>query len=179
VRNLSQGEQKADPHRALQPFGQVPTYEDGNLTLFESGAIVLHIAESCPALLPVAGAERAKAFTWMFAALNTVEPPVRILAEIDLVMTDEDEQRRRRPEAERRVRARFEELAGVLAGREYLGSAFGAADILMVTVLRIVAHAGLEEGLPALVEYRGRCEARPAFRQALAEQIATYDRHAS
>ncbi|WP_313440116.1 glutathione S-transferase family protein [Novosphingobium sp.] len=165
--------------RRYQPFGQMPVYQEDGLTLFESGAIVLHIAETDEALLPRDLAGRAETFTWMFAALNTVEPPVRTLAEIDFVMTDENERRRRRPEAEQRVRTRFAEVDAVLADREFLCARFSAADILMVTVLRIVAQAGLEADLPALVAYRARCEARPAFQRALQEQIATFDRHAA
>lgn len=176
---VDRAELGAPAFRCYQPFGQMPVYQEDDLTIFESGAIVLHIAETDEALLPRDRAERADVFTWMFAALNTVEPPVRILAEIDFVMTDEQERQQRRPEAERRVRTRFAEVDAALADREFLCASFSAADILMVTVLRIVAQAGLEEGLPALASYRARCEARPAFQRALQEQIATFDRHAA
>jgi glutathione S-transferase len=161
-------------YRAVQPFGQVPAIEDGNLTLFESGAIVLYVGERSDALLPADPAARAQVIQWMFAALNTIEVPIQQLAAIDLFHPDERWAKERRPAAVEFVRTRLATLASCLDGREHLVDAFTAADILMVSVLRILRHTDLLERDPVLVAYKQRCEARPAFRKALADQMATF-----
>src|SRR5262245_5525214 len=161
-------------YRAIQPFGQVPAIEDGNLRLFESGAIVLHVAERSDTLLPADPAVRAQAIQWIFAALNTIEIPIERLAEIDLFHPDERWAKERRPAAVEFVRRRLATLASCLDGREHLVGSFTAADILMVSVLRVLRHTDLLEEEPVLVAYKQRCEARPAFQKALADQMATF-----
>lgn len=172
-------EQKSAAYRKLQPFGQVPAYEEDGLTLFESGAIVMHIAERSTALLPAEPAARARARTWMFAALNSVEPHVQNLAAIDLFYPNEEWAKQRRPGAETAAKARLANLAEWLAGRDYLEQCFTAGDLLMTTVLRILRHTTLVADVPALEAYRLRCEARPAFQKALAAQMATFQANAS
>ena len=161
-------------YRAIQPFGQVPAIEDGYLRLFESGAIVLHVAERSDTLLPADPAVRAQAIQWIFAALNTIEIPIERLAEIDLFHPDERWAKERRPAAVEFVRRRLATLASCLDGREHLVGSFTAADILMVSVLRVLRHTDLLEEEPVLVAYKQRCEARPAFQKALADQMATF-----
>jgi glutathione S-transferase len=161
-------------YRAVQPFGQVPAIEDGNLTLFESGAIVLYVAERSDTLLPADPAVRAQVIQWMFAALNTIEIPIERLAEIDLFYPDERWAKERRPAAVEFVRRRLATLASCLDGRDHLIGSFTAADILMVSVLRVLRHTDLLEEEPVLVAYKQRCEARPAFQKALADQMATF-----
>jgi len=165
-------------YRAIQPFGQVPAIEDGDLTLFESGAIVLHIAERSDALLPVDPSARARVIQWMFAALNTIEVRTDSLAAIDLFHADDRWAKERRPAVVESVRARLATLASCLNGRDHLVGAFTAADILMVSVLRVLRHTDLLEEEPVLVAYKQRCEARPAFKKALADQMATFARAA-
>jgi glutathione S-transferase len=161
-------------YRAVQPFGQIPAIEDGDLTLFESGAIVLHLAERSASLLPRDAGSRARVIQWMFAALNTIEPPIQGLAEIDLFYPNERWAKERRPGAVEFVRRRLGVLASCLDGREHLVDGFSAADILMVSVLRILRHTEILEEYPALIAYKRRCEARPAFATALAEQMAVF-----
>jgi glutathione S-transferase len=160
-------------YRAIQPFGQVPAIEDGDLALFESGAIVLYIAERS-ALLPDDPPGRAQVIQWMFAALNTIEIPIQGLAEIDLFHADEMWAKERRPAVVESVRRRLGELASCLDGRDHLVESFSAADILMTSVLRILRHTDLLEEEPVLVAYKERCEARPAFKKALAAQMAAF-----
>jgi glutathione S-transferase len=167
-------ERASESYRALQPFGQVPAYEEDGLVLFESGAIVLHVAGRSEALLPSDPERRARVTTWMFAALNTVEPPIQSLAEIDLFHADEEWARLRRPAAVEAVQKRLATLSGWLDGRDYLEDRFTAADLLMTTVLRILRHTDLVARMPVLEAYRLRCEARPAFRKALADQMAAF-----
>ena len=162
-------------YRRVQPFGQIPAIEDGDLTLFESGAIVLYLAERSRALLPSDPPSRAQVTQWTFAALNTIEPPIQNLAAIDLFYASEGWAQERRPGAVEAVQRRLGELAGRLDGRQYLVGAFSAADILMTTVLRILRHTTLVEEQPALVAYKQRCEARPAFQKALADQMAVFE----
>jgi glutathione S-transferase len=163
-------------YRAIQPFGQVPAIEDGDLTLFESGAIVLHFAERSEKLLPRDPSDRARVIQWMFAALNTIEPCVQGLAEIDLFYGGERWAAERRPSVEQALRRRLAELAAQLDGPEYLADSFSAADILMTTVLRILRHTNLLEEEPILAAYKERCESRPAFARALAGQMAAFER---
>jgi glutathione S-transferase len=161
-------------YRAVQPFGQVPAIEDGALRLFESGAIVLYVAERSGNLLPAHAPDRALVHQWMFAALNTVEVPIQQLAEIDLFYPDERWAQERRPAAVQSVRTRLAALASCLDGRDYLVGSFSAADILMTSVLRILRHTDLLGGEPVLLAYKQRCESRPAFEKALADQMAVF-----
>lgn len=174
VRYLSQGEQKQPPHRARTPFGQVPTLEDGDLTLFESGAILLHLAGTCPGLFPADTKARARATEWMFAALNTVEPPIMDLSIVDIFEADKPWSKPRRPSVEKRVRERLGEVSAKLGDRDWFDGDFSAGDLLMVAVLRIIEHDPLLAEHPGLVAYVKRGTARPAFQRALAAQLAGF-----
>ncbi|HET7588273.1 MAG TPA: glutathione S-transferase family protein [Gammaproteobacteria bacterium] len=164
-------------YRALQPFAQVPVYEENGLVLFESGAIVLHIAERSEALMPADPDSRARITGWMFCALNTIEPPIMNLALVDFFHAGEEWAQLYRPAAIESIKSRLTELAARLDGRDYLEDRFSAADLLMTTVLRALRHTDLVAQIPALENYRLRCEARPAFQKALADQMATFARH--
>ncbi|MGA9582281.1 MAG: glutathione S-transferase family protein [Allosphingosinicella sp.] len=175
VKLLEDGEKDGAEYRAWQPFGQVPAYEENGLKLFESGAIALRIADRSENLLPGDPAARARAVEWMFAALNTIEPPIQNLAGIDLFHADEEWAKLRRPEAEAAVRKRLAELAAALGEGSYIdGTRFTVGDLMMATVLRILRHTGLvaEAGL---TNYLARCETRPAFQRALAGQMAAFE----
>jgi glutathione S-transferase len=164
-------------YNSIQPFGQVPAIDDGEFTLFESGAIVLHVAEQSEKLLPSDPSDRAHVIQWMFAALNSVEPRIQELAGIDLFYNGERWAQERRPGVVQAVQQRLAQLAARLDGREYLVESFSAADILMTTVLRILRHTKLVEEVPALAAYKERCEARPAFAKALAGQMSAFEGH--
>jgi glutathione S-transferase len=171
---LGDGDKDSAGYRAWQPFGQVPAYEENGLKLFESGAIVLRIAERSENLLPGDPAARARAIEWLFAALNTIEPPIANLAGIDLFAAGQEWAKLRRPDAEGAVRKRLTELAAALADKPFLdGPRFTAGDLMMATVLRILRHTALvaETGL---ADYLARCESRPAFQRALAGQMAAF-----
>lgn len=170
-------DQMSESYRGLQPFGQVPAYEEDGLVLFESGAIVLHVAERSDALMPSDPGARARSKTWMFAALNTVEPPIQNLGEI-LFHAEEEWAKLRRPAAVEAVKARLVHLSGWLYGRDYLEGRFTAADLLMTTVLRILRHTDLVAQIPVLEAYRLRCEARPAFQKAMADHMAPFAENA-
>jgi glutathione S-transferase len=175
VKLLGDGEKEGAEYRAWQPFGQVPAYEENGLKLFESGAIALRIAERSENLLPGDPAARARAVEWLFAALNTIEPPIQNLAGIDLFAADQEWAKLRRPEAEAYVRKRLAELAAALGDKAFLdGPRFTAGDLMMATVLRILRHTELvaEEGL---ADYLARCETRPAFHRALAGQMGAFE----
>ncbi|HEY8053106.1 MAG: glutathione S-transferase family protein [Steroidobacterales bacterium] len=174
ARLLESGEQTSPAYRALQPFGQVPAFEEDGLTLFESGSIVLHIGARSETLLPSDPRDRAHAITWVFAALNTIEVVVQQLASLDLFFADQDWARQQRPGVEKRVRLRLSELTARLADQQYLEGRFSAGDLVMTTVLRILRHTQLVEEYPALHAYQTRCEARPAFQLALAEQLGAF-----
>jgi glutathione S-transferase len=167
-------EQASAAYRALQPFGQVPVYREGDLTLFESGAIAHHIALQSPALMPHDPAARARTLTWMFAALNSVEPAVLALVEIDLFAGDAAWAKERRPAVVAKVERRFADLSVQLAGREYLLDRFSVADILMTSVLRFVRHTELVAAQPVLHAYLARCNARPAASKAVADHAASF-----
>ena len=167
-------DQGTPAYRALQPFGQVPAFEEDGLTLFESGAIVLHIAEKSTTLMPGDAAGRARATTWVVSALNTVEPPIANLAEIDLFPGDAAVKAARRPAVEQRVRLRLGEVAEVLGARDYLEDRFTAGDLMMTTVLRNLRQTDIVQSFPALAAYQARCEARPAFARALAAQLDVF-----
>jgi glutathione S-transferase len=174
VRLVSFKEMKEPAHRKLHPFGQIPTYEEGNLTLFESGGILLHIAEHHAGLLPKEPIARARAITWMFAALSTVEPPIVERSMAMIVERDKSWYADRMPMLEDRVRARLDELAAHLGNREWLDGAFSIADLLMVHVLRRLDGTGVLEKYPTLSAYIARGEARPAFKRAFAAQLAVF-----
>jgi len=168
-------EDRATPaYRALQPFGQVPAIETDELKLFESGAIVLHIAEKSEALMPSDANGRARTRAWIFAALNSVEPPIDKLAEIDLFHAAEAWALARRPMVLEMVNMRLMALEDWLDGRDYLEDRFTAGDLLMTTVLRVLRHTDIVSGRPALKAYQERCEARPAFRKALADHLRPF-----
>ena len=172
---LAQGEQKHPPHRARQPFGQVPTYQDGEVTLFESGAIVLHIADRFGRLLPADPAARARAIEWMFAALNTVEPPIMDLAFVTIFEAGQPWSKPRRPAVEQRIHERLKALSDRLGDDAWLDDeCFTGGDLLMVSVLRIVEGEGLVERYANLAAYMARGGARPAFQRALAGQLAGF-----
>ena len=162
-------------YRSVQPFGQIPAIEDGDLKLFESGAIVLYVGERSEKLLPSDPSVRSQVVQWCFTALNTIEMPVMELAAIDLFYPDQSWAKERRPGAVEFLSARLATLASQLDGREYLAGSFSAADILMTSVLRILRHTELVEEHPALVAYKKRCESRPAFEKALAGQMAAFE----
>lgn len=170
--------QKTAGYRAMQPFGQVPVLDDDGLVLFESGAIVLHIAEKSEALMPREGAGRARVAQNIIAALNSIEPFVQELAIIDLFHPGEEWTNERRPQAEADLRARLDDLAGWLGDKEYLDGRFTAGDIFMTHVLRILRHTDVLDDYPTLKAYKERNEARPAFQRALASQLAVFEAHA-
>jgi len=171
-------DQASDWYRALQPFGQVPAMEDGDLTLFESGSIVLHIAEKSEALLPKDEVGRKRVTTWIFAALNSIEPPVQELALIHLAYSDQEWAKGRKPMLEEWVKKRLSQLATVLDGKDWLEGQFTAGDLMMVTVLRMLKGTGLLDGEPVIKAYLERGEARPAFQRALAAQLAAFEKAA-
>jgi glutathione S-transferase len=171
---LDFGSNKSESYRKLQPFGQVPTYQEDGLVLFESGAVVLHVAERSTALLPSHAPARVRATSWMFAALNTVEPPIMSLVQLDLRFADDAAATGMREAVTDAVRDRLASVAEWLGDRDYLEDRFSAGDLLMVTVLRILRHTDLVTGMPTLAAYVARCEARPAFQRALAAQMAVF-----
>ena len=174
VRLVSFSQMKEPAHRALHPFGQIPTYEEGDLALFESGAIVFHIAERHAGLLPKDPNARARAIMWMFAALNTMEQP--ILDREAAVLTERDKPwyEARLPILEDRVHARLRDLSSRLGNANWLDGAFSAADLLMVTVLRRLSTSNLLQPYPNLPAYVARGETRPAFKRAFAAQLAVF-----
>jgi glutathione S-transferase len=179
TRLLDAEDQASKTYRALQPFGQVPAYEEDGLSLFESGAIVLHIAEKSEALMPRDDKGRLRTTTWMFAALNSIEPQIANLTGIDLFHAKEDWAKQRRPAVVQLAQTRLNALSDWLNGRDYLEDRFTAADLLMTTVLRIPRHCDLIAQMPVLENYRLRCEARPAFKRALAAQMADFSEAAA
>jgi len=166
---------KNAPHRARNPFGQIPTWEEGGLVLFESGAIVLHIAEGQPGLLPPDPTARARAIAWIFAAVDTVEPPIWDWDLARMVEGDKPWHAERRPMLEARIHQRLGELSHWLGARDWLEERFTAGDLMMVAVLRRLLGSGLLEAHPAVAAYVARGEARPAFQRAFAAQKAVFD----
>lgn len=171
VRYLSQGEQKSPEHRDRQPYGQVPTFEEDGLTLFESGAIVLHIAETRGGLLPSDSHARSRALEWAFAALNTVEPPIMDQAIATLFEADKPWSKPRLPAINDRIRERLKETADRLGDRQWYDGNFSVGDLLMVSVLRILDGDPLLAEQPTLAAYVARGTARPAFQRALQAQL--------
>ena len=176
VRLLSFAAMKEPAHIALQPFGQIPTYEEGGLALFETGAIVLHIAGRHAGLLPEDANARARAIAWMFAALNTVEPPIVEREAAGYAEGDKPWHRERMPMLDSRVHARLEALSRRLGAGEWLDGAFSAGDLLMVTVLRRLERTDLLDAHANLRPYIARAEARPAYRRAFDAQHAVFAR---
>jgi glutathione S-transferase len=174
VRLLSFDEMKAPAHLALSPFGQIPTYEEGDLALFESGAIILHIAERHPGLLPDDPNARARAITWLFAALSSVEPPIVELGAAALTERDQPWFEARLPILHQHVRRRLDQLAARLGDADWLDGAFSAGDLMMVTVLRRLGASGILETYPTLSAYVARGEARPAYQRAFTAQLAVF-----
>lgn len=175
ARLIEHGESKTEEYRRLQPFGQVPVYQEDDLTLFESGAIVLHIAEKSELLMPRDAEGRTHVTQWVIASLNSVEPEIQNLATIDLFEPEANWAQERRPAQVEMVRGILAVVAKRLATRDYLEDRFTAADLMMVTVLRNLRHTDLVAEYPALDAYVRRCEARPAFARALAAQIAPFE----
>jgi glutathione S-transferase len=176
VRLLSFDAMRSPAHLALQPFGQIPTWEEEGLTLFESGAIALHIAERHPGLLPDDDAARARAKVWLFAALDTVQPPIVELSIASIVERDRPWHAQRLPMLQDRVRQRLAQLASWLGERAWLEEEFTVGDLMMVSVLRRLHGSGLLEAHPSVAAYVARGEARPAFERAYAAQRAVADR---
>lgn len=174
VRLVSFRAMKEPAHRALHPFGQIPTFEEGELALFESGAIVLHIAGRQAGLLPEEANARARAVAWMFAALSTVEPPIVELEVAMLLERDKPWFEQRLPLVKDRIRVRLRELSTRLGEADWLDGAFSAGDLLMVHALRRLDGSGLLEEHPTLITYVERGEARPAYKRAFAAQLAVF-----
>jgi glutathione S-transferase len=174
VELVSFAEMKQPAYRALQPFGQIPTYREDDLVLFESGAIVFHIAERNAGLLPAEPNARARAIAWMFSALNTVEPPIVERSTSVLFESDKIWYKDRLPLLNERVSNRLKELSAQLGDTDWLDGAFSAGDLLMVTVLRRLQGSGLLEHFPNLCAYIARGEARPAYQRAFAAQLAVF-----
>jgi glutathione S-transferase len=174
VRLVSFKAMKEPAHRKLHPFGQIPTYEEGGLVLFESGAIIFHIAERHAGLLPQEANARARAITWMFAALNTVEPPIVEREQVPYQERDKPWYEERLPMIEDRVRARLGDLSSRLGDADWLDGAFTAGDLLMVLVLRRLEGTGILEEYPNLSTYVARGEARPAYKRAFDAQLAVF-----
>ncbi|BCM21150.1 glutathione S-transferase family protein [Mesorhizobium sp. J8] len=172
VRLVSFGGMKQRAHLALNPFGSIPTYEEGDLALFESGAIVLHIAERHPGLLPDDANARARAIVWMFAAFSTVEPPILERATAVILERDEPWHDERLPLVDGRIRKRLAELSRHLGDSDWLDGGFSAGDLVMVGVLRRLQRSGLLNEFPNIAAYVARGEARPAFKRAFEAQLA-------
>ena len=175
VRLVSFAAMKEPMHRARNPFGQIPTYEEGDLALFESGAIVLHIAECHGGLLPEDANARARAIMWMFAALDTIEPPIFDRSLVMILERDEPWYGKRLHALETGIRKRLSALSDRLGDADWLDGAFSAGDLLMVTVLRRLHGSGILEEYPNVAAYVGRGEARPAFQRAFAAQLAVFE----
>ncbi|MBT2144973.1 MULTISPECIES: glutathione S-transferase family protein [unclassified Rhodanobacter] len=174
VRLVSFKAMKEPAHRALHPFGQIPTYEEGELVLFESGAIVLHIAQRHAGLLPGDANARARAIMWMFAALNTVEPPILDLQTAKFAEGDKPWTAERLLLIKDRIRARLGDLSVRLGDADWLDGAFSAGDLMMVHTLQRLKPSGLLDEYPSLAAYVARGEARPAYKRAFAAQLAVF-----
>jgi glutathione S-transferase len=172
VRGVTFAALKEPAHLALNPFGQIPTCEDGGLALFETGAIILHLAGRRPGLLPEDSSARARAISWMFAAVNTVEPPIIEFQNAKLLEGDQPWAQERLPLVIDRIRPRLKQLSAHLGGAEWLDAAFTAGDLMMVHVLQRLKPSGLLDEFPILAAYVARAEARPAYQRAFAVQLA-------
>ncbi|EYD76867.1 Glutathione S-transferase [Rubellimicrobium mesophilum DSM 19309] len=174
VRLVSFREMKEPEHRARHPFGQIPTYEEGDLVLFESGAIVLHVAERRAGLLPDDPNARARAIAWMFAALGTVEPPILERATAVIAERDKPWTKERLPLVDDRIRVRLGDLSAHLGGADWLDGGFSAGDLLMVHALLRLGASGLLDEYPNLAAYVARAQARPAYQRAFEAQRAVF-----
>jgi glutathione S-transferase len=174
VRLVSFAEMKEPAHLKLHPFGQIPTYEEGDLALFESGAIILNLAERHAGLLPDEAHARARAIAWMFAALNTVEPPIVERSMATILERDKTWYAERLALLDERVCVRLGQLSARLGRADWLDGAFSAGDLMMVTVLRRLNGSGLLEKYPNIIAYVARGEARPAYQRAFADQLAVF-----
>ncbi|HKO91900.1 MAG TPA: glutathione S-transferase family protein [Polyangiaceae bacterium] len=174
VRLVSFAALKEPAHLALHPFGQIPTYEEGDLALFETGAIVLHLGQRHAGLLPGDASARARAVSWMFAAVNTVEPPILEFANAKLLESDKPWRAERLPLVVERIRARLQPLSVRLGDADWLDGAFSAGDLMMVSVLLRLKPAGILEGFANLAAYVARGEARPAYQRAFEAQRVLY-----
>lgn len=174
VRLVSFQAMKEPAHLRLHPFGQIPTYEEGDLALFETGAIVFHIAQRHPVLLPDDGHARARAITWMFAALSTIEPPILELVTAKFQEGDKPWTPERLPLVMDRIRRRLDQLSARLGDADWLDGAFSAGDLLMVSVLLRLRPSGLLDEFPSLAAYVARGEARPAYKRAFEAQLAVF-----
>lgn len=175
VRLVTFAEMKQPEYRALQPFGQIPVYQEGDLVLFETGSIILHIAQEHRGLLPTDAKARARAITWMFSAYSTMEPPIIEREAFNLLEREKPWYSERLPILNERIRKRLQELATRLGDGEWLeDGAFSAGDLLMVMVLFRLKTSGLLEEFPNLISYLDRAEARPAFQRAFAAQLAVF-----
>jgi len=163
---------KEPAHLAIHPFGQIPTLEEGDLALFETGAIVFHLAERFPGLFPEDAGARARAIAWMFAAVNTVEPPILELVTARIFEGDKPWAAERLPLVQGRIRPRLDQLATRLGDAEWLDGAFSAGDLMMISVLLRLRPSGMLDDYPTLAAYVARGEARPAYRRAFADQLA-------
>jgi glutathione S-transferase len=172
VRPVSFKAMKEPAHLALHPFGKIPTYEEGDHALFETGSIILHIAERHAGLLPDDANARARAIAWMIAALNTVEPPILELETAKLLERDKPWSKERLPLVEDRVRDRLKQLSSRLGGADWLDGAFSAGDLMMVHVLQRLKPSGILDEYPNLTAYVARAESRPAYKRAFAAQLA-------
>lgn len=172
VRPVSFHAMKEPAHLALHPFGQIPTYEEGDLALFESGAIVFHIAEQHELLLPREANARARAIAWMFAALSSVEPVILELVTIKFLEGDKPWSKERLPLVEARIRERLRQLSDRLGNADWLDGTFSAGDLMMVSVLLRLKPSGMLDAFPSLAAYVARGEARPAYKHAFAAQLA-------
>jgi glutathione S-transferase len=169
---------KEEAHLKRNPFGQIPTYEEGYLTLFESGAIVLHIAERFPGLLPKDADARARAVMWMFAALSTIEPPIVDREIVEYYENGKSWQGERFAMVDERIRSRLGQLSARMGGGEWLDGAFSAADIIMVHVLRRLEATEILQEYPNLAAYVARAKERPAYKRAFAAQLAVWEARA-
>ncbi|PWC55436.1 glutathione S-transferase [Azospirillum sp. TSH7] len=174
VRLVSFAAMKEPAHLALHPFGQIPTFEDDDVALFETGAIVFHIAERHAGLLPGDARTRARVLMWMFAALNTVEPPILDLVTTKVLESDKSWSKERLPLVEGRIRVRLQQLSDRLGDAEWLEGAFSAGDLLMVSVLLRLKASGLLGEHPNLSAYVARGEGRPAYKRAFDAQLAVF-----
>ena len=175
VRLLDATTERPQDYFLEQPFGQVPVFVEGELHMFESGAILLHLGQRSEALLPQDEIERARATCWLIAALNSIEPMIFDLVNIDIFNRGEEWAKLRRPEAEKKIRERLKRVADWLGEKDYLEGRFTVGDLMMTTVLRNLRHTKLVAEHPNLAAYQARCEARPAFQRALAAQLADFE----
>ena len=175
VRLLSFKAMKQPKHLARHPFGQIPTYEDSDLALFETGAIVFHIATHFAGLLPQEADARARAITWMFAALSTIEPPILELSTAVILENDKSWSAERLPLVRDRVRDRLKHLSAYVGDADWLNGAFSAADLMMVSVLQRLRASGIHDEFSNIAAYVARGEARPAYKRAFAAQLAVFE----